>query len=96
MSSREKIVNAAVELFYRRGYQATSIDDIIAGAAVCKSNFYYHFKSKEELGVEVLDQRKDQFKQVMATTLNNEEMMPRQRLESFLELILQAQDTRLG
>ena len=54
-ATREKIIQAANNLFYRHGYTATGLDKIIKAAEVTKGNFYYHFKSKEELLVAVLD-----------------------------------------
>lgn len=53
-ATREKILSTANDLFYLHGYHATGLDRIIAAASVTKGNFYYHFKSKEELAVAVL------------------------------------------
>jgi TetR/AcrR family transcriptional repressor of nem operon len=96
MSSREKILRVALEQFYRSGYQATSVDDIIAQAAVSKSNFYYHFKSKEELGSAVLEIRAAELGKLLATTLCNEQATPAERLRSFLDFLVQSQDAALG
>jgi len=52
--SAEKIVQAASVLFDRSGYQATSVNDIIAEAGVSKPTFYAHFSSKEALCVAYL------------------------------------------
>jgi TetR/AcrR family transcriptional repressor of nem operon len=57
--TREKILNAANDLFYQYGYTATGLDRIIAEAGVAKGNFFHHFKSKEELAVAVLDWHRD-------------------------------------
>lgn len=54
-ATREKILRAANDLFYVHGYTATGLDKLIAEAGVTKGNFYYHFKSKEELLIAVLD-----------------------------------------
>lgn len=53
--SREKLLEAAKELFGRQGYQATSVDQLLEAAKVSPSNFYYHFKGKEELALEVIE-----------------------------------------
>lgn len=55
LATREKILRAANDMFYRQGYNATGLDKIIAVAGVAKGNFYHHFKTKEELAVAVLD-----------------------------------------
>ncbi len=57
LSSREKIVRTASELFYKQGYHQTGINQIIAESGVAKATFYSHFKSKEDLGVEYLRER---------------------------------------
>ncbi|QIL19339.1 TetR/AcrR family transcriptional regulator [Thermomonas sp. HDW16] len=48
-STRERIVQAADDLFYRRGFEKTSFADIAADVALARGNFYYHFKSKDEI-----------------------------------------------
>jgi TetR/AcrR family transcriptional repressor of nem operon len=39
-----------------RGYQNTSLDDVLRESGVGKGNFYHHFRSKEDLGYAILDQ----------------------------------------
>ena len=95
MSSKEKILQVACDSFYRNGYQATSVDDIIREAGVSKSNFYYHFKSKEDLGLAVLDQRKEDFQAVLGRTLDNPALSPQARLLQFLAFLVEAQESRL-
>lgn len=53
-STRLHILEQAFALIYRQGYQATSIDDIIASTQVTKGAFFYHFKTKDEMGLAVL------------------------------------------
>jgi AcrR family transcriptional regulator len=47
--TKQGLINAAVELFIAKGYDETTIDDIVAAADVAKVTFYYYFKSKEEI-----------------------------------------------
>ncbi len=54
--TREAILEAATRLMHLKGYQATSLDDVLRESGVGKGNFYYHFKSKEDLGYAILDQ----------------------------------------
>jgi TetR/AcrR family transcriptional repressor of nem operon len=54
--TREAIVEAAAGLMHLKGYQATTLDDVLRESGVGKGNFYYHFKSKEDLGYAILDQ----------------------------------------
>jgi TetR/AcrR family transcriptional repressor of nem operon len=55
INTRLTILQKAFELIYINGYQATSIDDIIATTKVTKGAFYYHFKTKDEMGLAVIN-----------------------------------------
>ena len=46
-ATRARIYAAAYALFYRKGFQRTSLDDIAARAAVTKRTLYYHVRSKD-------------------------------------------------
>ena len=48
-SPRERIINTASDLFYKQGYRATGINEVIQTSAVAKATFYHHFPTKEEL-----------------------------------------------
>jgi AcrR family transcriptional regulator len=54
--TRMMILQTALKLIYRQGYQATSIDEIIASTAVTKGAFFYHFKSKEQMGLAIINE----------------------------------------
>src|SRR5690349_11922693 len=59
---RTQILDAAARLIGSRGYVQTSVDDVIREAGLSgKSHFYHYFRSKEELGYEVLDRQVDRF-----------------------------------
>jgi TetR/AcrR family transcriptional repressor of nem operon len=84
MTNREKILQAAYKTIYQNGYEKTSVDELIRKAGVSKSNFYYHFRSKESLGIAVLDLRIEQYvNEIINTTLVNKRLTPLKRLESF-------------
>jgi TetR/AcrR family transcriptional regulator, transcriptional repressor for nem operon len=53
-NTRLKILLKAFELTYRRGYQATSVDQILAELQVTKGAFFYHFKTKDEMGLAMI------------------------------------------
>ena len=50
---RARVLDAAVDLFARQGYDGTSVAEVIARAGVAKGGFYHHFASKEALLYEV-------------------------------------------
>ena len=57
--TRERIVKIAAELFRKNGYHNTSLSQILEEAELTKGGFYFHFKSKEELGDAVIDYMRD-------------------------------------
>ena len=48
-ATRARIYAAAYALFYRKGFQRTSLDDVAARAGVTKRTLYYHVRSKDDL-----------------------------------------------
>lgn len=48
-STKRALVEVARDLFARRGYAGTSLDEIVAGATVTKGALYHHFTGKQEL-----------------------------------------------
>ena len=85
MGNREKLLEAATAILGRNGYQATSVDDILEAAKVAPSNFYYHFKSKEELAIEVLEGYFEKSRQEMAPVFLNRFLSASQKLERLHE-----------
>ncbi|SHI17885.1 transcriptional regulator, TetR family [Sporobacter termitidis DSM 10068] len=58
---RKEILDAALELFLKNGYENTSVADIVARLGVAQGLFYYYFKSKEEVYRAALEQYTDDF-----------------------------------
>ncbi|WP_197429730.1 TetR/AcrR family transcriptional regulator [Auraticoccus cholistanensis] len=59
-SMRDRLVDAATELFYADGLRAVSVDKVIERARTTKVTFYRHFKSKDDLVVAHLQRRAEQ------------------------------------
>jgi AcrR family transcriptional regulator len=57
LSTRERIVAAASELFYSEGIRAVSVDAVAAKAGLTKRTLYYHFASKDDLVAAYLQAR---------------------------------------
>ncbi len=55
--ARQRIITTALDLFYRQGYLATGINQVIAESNVSKNTFYYYFPSKDDLCVAYLQER---------------------------------------
>ena len=80
---RPKAVNRALALFWRKGYQATSLADLLAAMDISRSSFYAAFTDKRSLFIECLDlfsaRTLDMLHQARA------EMSPVDALQSFFE-----------
>lgn len=55
--TREQIVEAADQLFYTQGFAKTSFAHIAGQVAISRGNFYYHFKTKDQILDAVIDRR---------------------------------------
>jgi len=53
--TKDRLLTAAKELFLSQGYTGTTVDAICEKAELTKGSFYYFFKTKEDLGLGVLD-----------------------------------------
>ncbi len=49
LTTKQRIVKAAWNLFYKKGYDGTTVEDIIAQSKTSKGTFYHYFKGKEAL-----------------------------------------------
>lgn len=77
-ATRMTILQKAFELIYVKGYQATSVDDIIATTQVTKGAFYYHFKTKDEMGIAIINE-------ILKPTLTNNFIQPLQNEQNPLD-----------
>lgn len=88
LATRERILEAADRLFHRHGYHATGLDRIVAEAGVTKGNFYYHFKSKDELAAASLERHFERMAQ--AITVRTAELgSPLETLENILDFFVE-------
>lgn len=79
-ATRLTILQKAFELIYVKGYQTTSIDDILATTQVTKGAFYYHFKNKDEMGLAIINE-------ILKPTMADSFIAPLQNPGDPLELI---------
>lgn len=56
-NTRVRLLETAGDLFYRHGFQAVGLDQVLTEVGITKTAFYKHFESKDDLIVAVLDQR---------------------------------------
>jgi TetR/AcrR family transcriptional regulator, transcriptional repressor for nem operon len=54
-SKKQEIIRIAREVIHSKGYQATSVSDIMAATNIGKGQFYHYFQSKHDLGLAVVE-----------------------------------------
>lgn len=85
--NHQKIVDVANKLFYQRGYNQTSFAEIADAAGIPKGNFYYYFKSKDDLLAAVIDHRIQQVAS-MLVEWDGQYKEPKERLHRFISMLL--------
>lgn len=88
LSTRDHIIQAADQLFYERGFEKTSFADIAESVQISRGNFYYHFKSKDDILAAVIDQRATKTA-AMLDSWAQKASTPLARLRCFAELLIQ-------
>jgi AcrR family transcriptional regulator len=82
---RDEILDVAQMLFARRGYDATSVSDIIAAVGVSKGGFYHHFEAKEDLLEAVACRYAQQTAALTLVVLNDPTLDPFAKLIGFID-----------
>jgi AcrR family transcriptional regulator len=59
----------AAELFASRGYAATTYDDLVAASGLSRGGFYFHFRTKEDLAMAVIDTKQRQWEDELSSRL---------------------------
>jgi TetR/AcrR family transcriptional repressor of nem operon len=85
--TRNRIVEAADRLFYRQGFERTSFADIADAVGISRGNFYYHFKSKDEILDAVITQRLAGTR-TMLQRWEIEGGTPADRIRSFIHILI--------
>ena len=58
-STRERILDAAMNIFSAKGFHDTKLDEIVAEGGISKGSIYFHFPNKEKLFIALVDQFAD-------------------------------------
>lgn len=85
--TRQQIVDVADRLFYEHGFQATSFADIAKDVGLSRGNFYYHFKTKDEILDAVIAQRMSNT-HAMLEVWKQDAASPEERILSFVHILI--------
>lgn len=87
-STRERILDAAMELFSAKGFHDTKLDEIVAQASASKGSIYFHFPNKEKLFIALVDQFADLIERRAKEAIAKETDSIR-RVQAALEAVLE-------
>lgn len=71
---RRELVSCARQLFYSKGYENTSVSDIVAEAGVAQGTFYYYFESKQAILEATVDQMSEEGMALMRQIVADESL----------------------
>lgn len=84
--ARRRLLDAALQLFREKGYNATTVDELCAAAGVTKGAFFHHFRSKEALGIAAVDHWSEVTSALFASADYHRHDHPLDRVLAYLDL----------
>lgn len=87
MGTREQIIDTANRLFYERGYESTSFASIAEAVGISRGNFYYHFKTKDEILEAVIQARLTKTREMLACW-HESSATPLERIRRFAQIVI--------
>jgi TetR/AcrR family transcriptional regulator, transcriptional repressor for nem operon len=86
-TTREQIVEEADRLFHERGFDHASFADIAAAVGISRGNFYYHFRTKDEILDAVIARRRANVQQTLERW-ESEGASPADRIRRFIGILV--------
>ena len=87
--AREKVLAAAADLFYRKGFHAVGVEEIVRLAGVAKISMYRGFASKDDLAVAYLEERSRAFLEEWDQTFDRYRKAPRKQLRAIMAYVVE-------
>lgn len=85
---KEKIIEKAIELFEKKGFSTTSIQDIVDELGVTKGSFYYYFSSKEQLLMDIYNEYITNLLDRQTKIIANKTLSPKEQLIEIIRLLI--------
>lgn len=83
--SRTRWLDAALATIRRKGYSATTVDDLCAATGLSKGSFFHHFKGKEDLGLAAAQHWNDRTGALFTNAPYQQVADPRDRLLAYID-----------
>lgn len=85
LSTKNRILEHAGRLIRMNGFNNTGIQEILESAGVPKGSFYFYFRSKDDLGLALIDYYAEYLASLCASSLGVADSSPLERLRGFFE-----------
>lgn len=92
--TKKRIINSAKELFVEKGYYNVTVEDIIKKANSSKGGFYTHFKTKEELIINMIPMVDQAYKDFLHSNKEYESILD--KISSFINYVLELMEKDVG
>jgi len=81
---KNELINVATDLFMKKGYEETSVSDIVKKAKVAQGTFYYYFESKEQIIDAIVDRFQKEMLQLAEKLVDDKKL---NSIEKFLKIV---------
>lgn len=93
-NKKDELLEIAEKLFLKKGYEETSIEDILKASGLSKGGFYHYFESKEEVLVESIKSFADNLLKELEPIIGDPDINALEKLQKFLEKKSTSQKTK--
>jgi TetR/AcrR family transcriptional regulator, transcriptional repressor for nem operon len=83
--NKQDIIRKGLKALYRKGYNATGVQEIANAADIPKGSFYNYFKNKEDFAIEAMRLFTERELEMMQRTLSDNSMAPLQRIQALYQ-----------
>ncbi|MCC8097585.1 MAG: TetR/AcrR family transcriptional regulator, partial [Eubacterium sp.] len=84
---KNEILDTAEVLFNKKGYAATTVEDILKEIGIAKGTLYYHFKNKEDILLAMIDRQIKQREKAMREIADNKSFSAVEKLVKVIQLL---------
>jgi AcrR family transcriptional regulator len=85
---RDAILSGAAELFARRGYLGTSMNDVAEGCGLSKASLYHYYRDKDEVLASIAERHVTRLVELVRSVESDASLLPRNRLEVLITRFL--------